>query len=335
MADDVAQSGDPFEGLLGDFDADLAARGKPVMGRDAGPVPEDFGGWDTARRAQYVREKFGIDPNLPLSEFAAQALKNFGIQATPGLAPGIDAFHAFQEGRPWAGAGNTALAAAEVASVPFMGFGRAAMRAALPPRTAAKYAPSPPNAEVSAGGPMDAPMRAYRGSESNKQHFRQGVRVFASDDPEIAATYASGGKAPNIMPLDIQFKNPITYSLNSPTPYDRIRPPPGHGPDMMGLLGLPSSTDELARFARARGHDGVIFKNVRDAVSGGGSPSTVFVALGKGTVKSPLTGATIYGAGAAAAGGAVVSQPRTVQEAEQLPSGSVFVTPDGRMKVRP
>lgn len=37
MADDVAQSGDPFEGLLQDFDADLAARGKPVMGRAADP----------------------------------------------------------------------------------------------------------------------------------------------------------------------------------------------------------------------------------------------------------------------------------------------------------
>lgn len=307
---------------------DILSRYSPTpLGTSELNPADDFAGYDQAVRKNKIRRWFGIDPELPLDQYTGQALRNFGLKAVnaiPGVTSTANAIEEGHQGNYGKAAFHGGLAAVEL-GLPFVlgnlaryrdgstleGLlgavfgGLSGMRAPVPGRS------SPPmvNADVSVGIPMDAPARAYRGSGSNAGHFKKSDRMFSSDDPKVAATYADwGGNAPNIMPVDVQFRNPITYSLREPAPYHDIRPPKEFGgEEWFGL-----STDDLARRAKKLGHDGVVFRNIMDNVSGSGPPSTVYVALGRGTVKSPLSGETIYGlapfAGAAALPGVVLDR---------------------------
>jgi len=138
--------------------------------------------------------------------------------------------------------------------------------------------------------------------------------MFASDNPDVAGTYAYTGsyeasyRNPNIMPVELHFRNPIVYTMHKPTRWDNIIPP-----EQFRWSPGVNTTDDLARFAKAKGYDGVVVRNVRDDTIGGGPPSTVYIAVAKNTVRSPLTGKTIMGLlPATLAGGALVGDPASL-----------------------
>jgi len=69
----------------------------------------------------------------------------------------------------------------------------------------------------------------------------------------------------------------------------------GGGWGELNVGGKYMDSDELAALARSRGHDGLIMKNVVDGPDGVGVPqATTYAALRRNTVRSPLTGETLF-----------------------------------------
>jgi hypothetical protein len=135
------------------------------------------------------------------------------------------------------------------------------------------------------------PIRAYRGMQMDRQQGAKSDTMFGSSDPEVAASYANQVEDPRfgssfesgaMMPLDMNFNNPMRVDAGgnywSEIPYN----------------GDFASTDQLVSKARALGHDGLIVDNVKDALTRGSEPATTYAAIGRGTVRSPLTGETLF-----------------------------------------
>jgi hypothetical protein len=148
-------------------------------------------------------------------------------------------------------------------------------------------------AEAAAPLAMEAmqPVRAYRGMQMDRQQGAKSDTMFGSSDPEVAASYANQVEDPRfgssfesgaMMPLDMNFNNPMRVDAGgnywSEIPYN----------------GDFASTDQLVSKARALGHDGLIVDNVKDALTRGSEPATTYAAIGRGTVRSPLTGETLF-----------------------------------------
>lgn len=146
------------------------------------------------------------------------------------------------------------------------------------------------------------PIRAYRGSMTPGAMFdgNNDGMIYASADPEVASTYAGVARLPNgttgrmhqigdyivdgqqgaVSPVDMSFSNPLRLDAQ------------GSKWGSVGMRGR--SVDEIARSAREAGHDGLIVDNVSDSVGVYNRPSTTYVALQRGTVRSPLTGETLF-----------------------------------------
>ena len=133
--------------------------------------------------------------------------------------------------------------------------------------------------------PKEQPLVGYRGAPDTQSAFR-GPAVWASSDRGVANTYATlADEAPHVSPVEMRFKNPQVVDAQGASyrdvPYD----------------GRTLGTDQIARLARNEGHDGVVFNNIRDNITGSGDPATSYAALQPGTVYSPLTGELLYANG--------------------------------------
>jgi len=163
--------------------------------------------------------------------------------------------------------------------------------------------------EQSTTGPKT--LQGFSGSETN-QHFTGGFTrgPWASPSTDVANTYAStaNGRRGNIAPMEFRFKNPVTIDAA-----DNL------WRNVPVADGVKATTNELSNYAMNAGHDGIVFKNVRDNLSFGGEPSDVYHALQRGTVYSPLTGDLLYanggrqGAATGAAVNALADQPKDVR----------------------
>lgn len=134
-----------------------------------------------------------------------------------------------------------------------------------------------------------------------------------TNNRDVASTYgrvepdAPFFSGSNVMPMEARFQNPMVY-------------------DAQGRLGgeayvapgnVAWDTNDLSAVAKQRGHDGLVVRNVRDELQGGGAPSDVYHPLERGTVYSPLTGDLLYangGKSGAAAGAAVNSQNESLND---------------------
>lgn len=122
--------------------------------------------------------------------------------------------------------------------------------------------------------------RVYRGTGYPEGKIDPRTReYFASDNPDIAATYADG-PTPAVFPSDVTFRNPLVVDVGGGL-YDEV---PGHG--------TMYNTVEAAKQA---GNDGVVFRNIVDPMRGDAGPvATTYAALKPGTVKSATTGETLF-----------------------------------------
>lgn len=134
------------------------------------------------------------------------------------------------------------------------------------------------------------PIRAYRGSKTPEDVASAKDTYWATSNPETASDFAMMNEwpkqtHPNVSPVDVNFKNPLT--INSNTPYDWLNVPYDGASRPW--------TNSVADKARELGHDGVIFKNIMEGT--GDVPATTYAALQRGTVTSPLTGETLFSNG--------------------------------------
>jgi hypothetical protein len=164
-------------------------------------------------------------------------------------------------------------------------------------------------------GALNAGLKVYRGSPTPEiwppnPEVHGNNAFWASSDPKVSATYADRGisnSLPNIMPAEADFKNPLVVDARGEG-WGQI--PIGHKANVEATNHLPTdreavSSDYLAMLARAAGHDGLVINNVLDELgpahgglwSGKPKPATTIAALQPGTVKSPLTGETLFSGG--------------------------------------
>ena len=172
-----------------------------------------------------------------------------------------------------------------------------------------------PRPGMTASGPVQA--RAVHGAPSGEDAYKldQGIPredYWASDAPATAQTYTRLERArdpdydyqrltPNLTPVDLDFKNALIVNrgggrhIYHDLPYETQF----NGPDR-------GSTDYLAAYAKAQGHDGLVVHNVQDGLGyyDKAPYATTYAALQPGTVKSALSGAQIFGLAPAAAGAA-------------------------------
>ena len=129
---------------------------------------------------------------------------------------------------------------------------------------------------------------------------QDGVFFFAKS-PKTAGTYTNAvNQGANIKPVYISLKNPLIVDAK------------GQTYDAGGFGGNPGLTQDAIGKAFDGGYDGVIVKNVRDDVSGGGDPTDVFISFKREQVKSvfnkgswdPKDPRISYGVGAGGAGAA-------------------------------
>ena len=139
----------------------------------------------------------------------------------------------------------------------------------------------------------EQPVRAYRGATNAGNIARDDASIlWGSSSPDVASTYArphftNYDIEGAVAPLDMDFRNPMTVNANGKHWADLE-----HG-------GQRYTADDLADLAKSQGHDGLVVKNVVDTKSWyPGEPRTMpadtYVALKRGTVKSPLTGETLF-----------------------------------------
>jgi GNAT superfamily N-acetyltransferase len=130
------------------------------------------------------------------------------------------------------------------------------------------------------------PVRAYRGVSRDQFAGAADQPVWLSSSPDVASSYAGSypfDPSPSVYPADLEFRNPMTFDAQ------------GGGWGELNVGGKYMDSDELAALARSRGHDGLIMKNVVDGPDGVGVPqATTYAALRRNTVKSPLTGETLF-----------------------------------------
>lgn len=134
--------------------------------------------------------------------------------------------------------------------------------------------------------PTSTPHQAYRGSMHAE--LPPNGPVWGSSNPNVASSYAdlSLSDTASMMPLEFRFKNPMTINAAGSTST--------HVP----FRGSVATTDEIARHALENGHDGVMFKRLRDTSDGANGPlQTTYAALKPGTTYSQLTGEMLYANG--------------------------------------
>ena len=106
---------------------------------------------------------------------------------------------------------------------------------------------------------------------------QDGVFFFAKS-PQTAGTYTNAAvQGANIQPVYVSLKNPLIVDAKG-LPYNS-----GRNDRIGGNAGL---TQESIGQAIDGGYDGVIVRNVRDDVNGGGDPTDVFISFNREQIKS-------------------------------------------------
>lgn len=156
-----------------------------------------------------------------------------------------------------------------------------------------------PRGALGAGAMREAeaqPIRAYRGFTDGNltppaRDGEAASKFWASSSPKIASSYATDPKheyrrwspTGQVAPVEMDFKNPMTVDANGRS-WDQIP---------WGEDGL-TTTFKLGDHAQSLGHDGLVVKNVYDSLHSEAPLSDTYAALQRGTVKSPLTGETLF-----------------------------------------
>lgn len=155
-----------------------------------------------------------------------------------------------------------------------------------------------------AGAESNTPMRGYKGAIKPEYLVPppEHNAFWGSSAPEVANTYAGlrpsgdidnivahrierAGGAQAMVAADFNFANPMIVDGKG-SRWDRIP-----------FEDIVATSDNLAKIARDRGHDGLVLNNILDSAFGWGDPvpsATSYAALRRGTVTSPLTGETLF-----------------------------------------
>lgn len=131
-------------------------------------------------------------------------------------------------------------------------------------------------------------MRTYHGGPGSNPYFDNGAgsierfkpgadgAVWSTDNAALAGDYASARypDRPAVYPLDVSFENPYVVDRSADFRDQR----------------------KIFEDARQGGHDGIIFKNSDDSISGltNRGDNTQFAALRPGTIRNALTGDVMY-----------------------------------------
>lgn len=154
-------------------------------------------------------------------------------------------------------------------------------------------------------------MRGYRGTywddfQRAKGAARPNGAYWASDNPAVANHYAGDPATAEpgspiaehglsrTTPADFNFNNPLVVDA-AHNQWDEIplSQPALRHLDLSTQSGGITNADTLAKVGREAGHDGLVIRNVLDE----GPLATTIAALRPGTVKSPLTGETLFSGG--------------------------------------
>jgi hypothetical protein len=151
------------------------------------------------------------------------------------------------------------------------------------------------NAVGSAGARLtgNAPqgVKAYRGVRDVSQRANDYFPPEAADDlawwgssnPDVANHYTKGANNSAVIPAEVRFQNPMEFDLQ------------GGDAGNVRYNGRQYVTEEMIPIARRLGHDGLVFKNVRDARMPQDVPvADTFAAIQPGTVYSATTGDLLY-----------------------------------------
>gem|GEM_PF-955573 len=157
------------------------------------------------------------------------------------------------------------------------------------------------------------PLVVYHGTGSKFTQFntkdRQFSGIFFSESQQVADGYTEGGESPTVIAAYLDLKKPLIVKgagkgwndLNGYTEIagdraarnlaEALHIPPEEDGSFMETV----STDEVARWARRKGFDGVIFDEIRDG--GDGSPITLYTVFRSEQVKSATGNRGTFDAG--------------------------------------
>lgn len=191
-----------------------------------------------------------------------------------------------------------------------------------PGSTPTDFGPAPYETDA---GPEGYSARVYRGWAEGHKWAPENTDVapphgqwWGSTDPQVSDNYTrlhdtivnphywgpDKGPAdfprPAMMPADVRFKNPMMVDAQGSN-WSQVEVPEKYAPTLeerqrhnLGGMDFDDlgfyTTDDLAKLAKARGHDGLVVRNVEDD----GPQATTVAALKPNTVFSPLTGERIY-----------------------------------------
>ena len=149
------------------------------------------------------------------------------------------------------------------------------------------------------------PVKVYRGGGSDLTEIRaeggrgktKGTGAWFSDSPDVASTYARGEK-PNVTPVYLSLKNPLKINAKGRN-WGLLDV--SDNPRLAREFKFPPTTDQLARWARKNGYDGMIVKNVVDVGPAGRyatdaalEPRTLYTAFEKPQAKSAISNRGTY-----------------------------------------
>lgn len=179
-------------------------------------------------------------------------------------------------------------------------------QAALMDRTRSRFGSAPPRdpfANPESGQPFTG--AGWHGSPDNQLAVDGAVNrsdpsayisphgPWITNNRDVASTYTRvEPEAPifsgsNVMPMEARFRNPMVYDAQG-RPGGEAYIAPGN---------VAWDTNDISGVAKQRGHDGLVVRNVRDELQGGGAVSDVYHPLQRGTVYSPTTGDLLYANG--------------------------------------
>jgi len=171
------------------------------------------------------------------------------------------------------------------------------------------------------------PLTVYHGRGGDFEAFNvdgktktKGSGAFFSSSPDVAATYTKAKDA-NIVPVHLNLKQPLVVDANGSNwgVLDLRK-----HPEIKSQFTFPPTTDQLSRWAKKNGYDGMIVKNVTDfganakySNEASGEPTTIYAAFEPTQIKSavgnrgtydPEDPSILHGASAGAAAGAAGAQ---------------------------
>lgn len=120
-----------------------------------------------------------------------------------------------------------------------------------------------------------------------------------SSSRDVANTYTVNDfgdlrNGANVMPARVEFKNPMYWDAQGREGGEAmVKDEMVRG----RKVGIAYDTNDISEQAARLGHDGLVVRNVRDEMEGGGALSDVYHPIQRGTVFNPVTGELLYANG--------------------------------------